>query len=137
MLAFVSCVNPNRMFTGRWISVSPIEITGFSGNVEIGIGHYGPDLVGVARFYDSLGRPYAPCACSIIESRGVRIGEGAFTAVSDNCGESIWLWNLMIDLDSTPALLNGTIAADAGAELIVAFEQTDGFVEESFKACDP
>lgn len=131
------CVNPNRMFTGRWISESTVSIGNFEGSVELGLGHYGPDLVGVARFYDTFGRPYTPCPCVIVESRGVRIGDGAFTAVSDRCGAEVWLWSLTIDLAPDPATLVGTVVTDQDQTVEVAFEQTDDFVEEAFRACTP
>jgi len=125
------------MFTGRWVTSDAIQINEFVGTIELGLGHFGPDLVGVARLYDPLGRPYAPCPCAIVESRGVYIGAGAFTAVSDNCGLSTWLWNLVIDSQGDVSLLQGDIASGDVDDVPVVFEQVDAFVEESFKACEP
>lgn len=116
----------------------PIELPGFEGTIELGMGHFGPDLVGVARGYDLGGLPEAACACSIVEARSVRTGEGSFVAVVQRCDDSTWLLALSIDLDADPLRLVGTLTPSGAAEpLSVVFEQLDESVDNAFRECDP
>lgn len=133
-----ACVNPNRMFTGRWVALDAVELPGFSGTVELALGHFGPDLVGVARGYDAAGLPEEGCPCAIVEARSVRIGDGSFQAVVQRCDGSTWLLSLVIDLDADPLILAGTVTPGGAALGVpVTFEQLDASVDSGFRECDP
>lgn len=126
------------MFTGRWVSLGAVELPGFAGTVELGLGHFGPDLVGVARGYDAAGLPEEACPCAIVEARSVRTGDGSFQAVIQRCDGTSWFLGVVIDLDADPLRLEGTIAPGGGLDPVpVTFEQLDASVDSGFRECDP
>jgi len=140
-LTHLACVDPSRMFTGRWVGSEALHVGDFSGYVELGIGQFGPELVGVMRRYDLSNTPLATCACSVVESRVVRIGEGSFIAVSSLCGEGTYSFEMQIDLQPEDARLDGTVSftppggTSAAERHPLSLERLDDSVSEGFKAC--
>ena len=78
----VGCTRDSRILCGRWQSRPTTEATAaapiVAGGIELYLGHYGPDVVGVARLYpeqfgdqDDCGinvEPVTPCGCVYIEN---------------------------------------------------------------------
>ncbi len=130
------------MFSGRWVTTEPVTVGPFNGYPELGIGHFGPELVGVIRFWDIAGTPVDTCSCTIMEARSVRTGTGTFTAAAPLCDAGAWFISLAIDTEPDLPRLVGTITHNpvgGGAPEVVnvAFEQADTSVDEEFRQCTP
>jgi hypothetical protein len=136
------CTDASEMFSGRWATTAPIALDeGVDLRLELGIGHFGPDLVGVLRLQDPLGAPLGECPCAIVEGAGVSLSEGtmnAFAALCPAVAETLGSpWGLTLTLEDKrePRRLVGLLARHDAEPLALALEERDAFVDETFKAC--
>jgi hypothetical protein len=130
------------MFSGRWATVEPLALDGGQRvRLELGIGHFGPDLVGVMRLSDALGAPLADCPCAIVEGARVSLEAATFSAFADLC-EAVHAhldprWGLALSLDdeAAPRRLSGSLTRASGVQVELALEEVDSFVDPAFKVC--
>jgi len=130
------------MFSGRWATVAPLALDGgLTVRLELGIGHFGPDLVGVLRLSDTFGAPLADCPCAIVEGARVSLEAATFSAFADLCEEAHasldprWGLSLSLDDEGAPRRLTGVLTRASGAEVELALEEVDPFVDPAFKVC--
>ncbi len=136
------CTNASERFSGQWVMAQAVRLNATTdARLELGVGHYGPELVGVLRVEDAFGSPLAGCTCAVVEGGLVRPDADAFTAFADDpCGggdgdSGRWAFDLTLDANAEPRVLSGTITRADGGPLEVVFEEIDSFVDPGFKAC--
>jgi hypothetical protein len=136
-----ACTNASDRFSGHWVTTAPVTLDGVDARIELGIGHYGPELVGVLRLEDPFGAPLPDCDCGVVEGALVGSASDAFTAfVESPCDEGApghgrWALSLTLDTDAEPRRLAGTVLRADHAPLEVVLEEFDAFVDPAFKAC--
>ena len=141
-LALAGCTNASEKFSGLWIAPDLVTLAdGVEVHIELGVGHFGPELVGVLRLEDAYGAPLAGCDCAVIEGALVRPDAETFTAFAESpcqegaAGSGRWALSLTLDAESEPRRLTGTLARADAPSLPVAFEALDAFVAPPLRDC--
>jgi hypothetical protein len=142
----------DRFLSGQWTSISPVPLSslGLSASddlkvhIELNLGHYGQDVVGVVRFvgtaehnFDTLGcaalDELPACPCNRVDGTyKASSGKVYFDLVNCNKGKQRTVLHREGDqLAGTLEIVDGT--------LDIEFEQsaTEGELTSSDKACDP
>jgi len=133
------CSDASRMFTGRWVARAPLEETWLTGKPELAIGHFGPELTGVAYYFESLGAVPDPlCPCAFIDHKEVDLDRAELTATTERCGVGptlIWFLELDEDGDGNP-FLTGTVGPDDTQRAHIDLDLVDAFVPEDLRVCE-
>jgi hypothetical protein len=135
---FQGCDDPDKMFEGRWESVTVVEGSSFlAGRPELSIGHYGRELTGVVRFLDRNGLATDGCACAFIEHQRVDLERERFVAITEHCDGQAWIWELTrIEDDDDTDVLEGTVVPAAGGEpVFLSLRLVDEFVSDERREC--
>lgn len=125
------------MFFGMWEAEASAAPGGwFSGRPELAVGHYGTELTGVVRFLDDNALPTLPCRCAFLEHQRVDLAAASFVAISEQCDDTLWIWDLALTEDDPPRLV-GTVtrASDTSDEVAVSFRLLDTFVPDERREC--
>lgn len=133
------CQDPNRMFFGLWEAEVALPDGWVEGRPELAIGQYGTELTGVVRYLDDNGLPTLPCRCAFLDHQRVDLDDRRFVAVSEQCDESLWIWELSLVDDEDPPMLEGTVtrANQADESVSVRFVLVDRFVPGERRVCVP
>jgi len=136
-LAHGACGDADRMFTGRWLASAPLESDWLVGRPELVVGHFGPEVTGVAWFLDDDGIESRICPCTFIDHRAVNLDAATFVASTTFCDGSVWIWRLALDSGADPERLEGTVevAGDPDRILDVSLELVDTFLPNEKKQC--
>lgn|GEM_PF-1312909 len=132
------CNDADRALTGRWLATEPVQTSWLAGRPELTIGHYGPELTGVAWFLDVNGFPSEICPCGFIDHLSLDLDAQRFAASTDFCNGDIWIWRLELDDTQTPEVLSGTVEVkdEPDKVLDITFELVDTFIPDEKKLCD-
>ena len=127
------------MFFGLWEAEVELAEGGWiEGRPELSIGHFGTELTGVVRFLDGNGLPTLACRCVFIDHQRVDLDEARFVAVSEQCDESLWIWELTLADEDPPRLFGSVTRADRTDDPVaVSFLLVDTFVPEERRQCAP
>ncbi len=135
------CADTSTMFGGRWISRSVLDSGWIAGRPELAVGHYGPEVTGVAYFANAAGVVVGPCPCAFIDHQSVDLDAGTFRATTAlPCDDSVWLWELTLETDEAEdrPLLVGTVSKTDGSgdSVDLTLELLDRFIPEDRQACE-
>lgn len=152
LLILLCGCDADRFLSGQWTTTTAIDLSqlglsdseGQSVNIELNLGHYGQDVVGVTRFvatedhnFDSLGcepvDELPACPCNRIDGT-FKSSSGKFYFDLVNCIGN----KHQTVLHESGDLLLGIIEMSGGGELEVEFEATASEIEltSSDKTCD-
>jgi len=141
----------DRFLSGQWTSTAAVELEllgisdsgGQKVNIELNLGHYGQDVVGVSRFvgtevhnFETLGcqpvNDLPVCPCNRIDGT-YKSSSGKFYFELKSCSGV----DFRTVLHENGDLLEGTIEI-ASQEIDIEFEQTasEGELTSSDKSCD-
>lgn len=127
------------MFFGMWEADLELAEGGWiEGRPELAIGHFGTELTGVVRYLDGNRLPTLTCDCAFLEHQRVDLDGARFVAISEQCDETLWIWELTLE-DEDPPRLTGTVtrADQADEPVAVTFVLMDTFVPEERRECAP
>lgn len=134
-----SCSDTNRAFTGRWVSAASLDSDWLVGRPELAIGHFGPEVTGVAWFLDEDGIENPICPCEFIDHRAVDLDRETLVVSTTFCDGSLWLWRLALEEgDGDEPALVGTVevSGDATRVLDVRLELLSTFIPNERKRCE-
>lgn len=134
-----ACSDLDRAFTGRWLALEPLDSDWLVGRPELAIGHFGPEVTGVAWFLDDDGIENPICPCEFIDHRAVDLGTESFVVSTTFCDGSLWLWRLaLVDGDGDEPVLEGTVevSGDPTRVLDVRLERLSTFIPNERKRCE-
>jgi hypothetical protein len=153
VLILFSACDADRFLSGQWTTTSPIALNQLgltvdpelAVNIELNLGHYGQDVVGVIRFVGTSKHNFYTLGCQALDELPAcpctRV-DGTFKASSGkfyfdlvNCGGG----KHRTVLHESGDFLKGTVEMSGGGMLEVEFEQSAGEngLTSSDKACDP
>lgn len=140
VLLVAGCTDADRALTGRWVSEAPIASSWLVGKTELTIGHFGPELTGVAWFDDDDGVASRVCPCAFIDQLTLDLDAKHFTASTDFCDGEKWLWDLTLDESVDPPVLVGRVEVK-DAEGLQPIEDirlvlSDTFIPDDRKLCE-
>lgn len=139
-IALSGCNDADRALTGRWVSEEPIDSTWLVGKTELTLGHFGPELTGVAWFDDDDGVASRVCPCAFVDLLSLHLGAKHFTASTDFCTGEKWLWDLTLDESVDPPVLAGRVEVkdNPGMQPIegIRLILVDTFIPDDRKMCD-
>ena len=135
-----ACADASRMFTGVWRAETALESMWISGKPELAIGHFGPELTGVAHFRDADGLPDPTCLCAFIDQQDVDLDQRRFVATTTMCDEpsTLLIWQLTLDDDGPDPRLVGDVRRagdETSTPIAVSFELDDEFVPDDRREC--
>lgn len=124
------------MFTGRWQATEPLDETWLDGRPELHIGHFGPELTGVVRYFAALGvLPQSECECGWLEGDEVDLDHKSFVARGNHCGMPALVWDLELVESDDDIFLQGTVGPSAEERVDITLVLLDNFVRDGDKLC--
>lgn len=133
------CQDPNRMFTGVWEAVAPLEDADWiEGRPELAIGHFGTELTGVVRLLDDNGLPTLDCRCAFIDHQRIELAPRRFIATSEACDGAVWIWDLTLDTEGEVPELEGTVTAANRPDMPLSYRarRVDTFIPDERRECE-
>lgn len=137
-LSAPACADADRMFTGRWVAHAPLDSAWLVGRPELAIGHFGPEVTGVAWFLDDDGIASRICPCTFLDPLTVDLDGRSFAATTTFCDGEVWIWRLTLDADADPQILEGSVEVAGDPTRAIAGVQldlVDTFIPDEKKQC--